>query len=128
MPFPVAPEGQKYGDDMPTQPSTTATKASPEPDHAGLPVSGYTKQPTWKVETVNVNKLHEEQILRRLDGMANMEGIDKRWLAIGRTQIERRLHVLELHPELHHRESDLGLDTHDHGLRAAQARHVGDAP
>src|SRR4051812_47871511 len=42
-------------------------------------------------------------------------------------EVERGLHVLELHAELHHRERDLGLDPDDHGLRAAQARHVGDA-
>src|SRR6476469_10025758 len=41
-------------------------------------------------------------------------------------EIEGGLDVLELHPELHHRERDLGLDADDHGLRAAQARHVRD--
>src|SRR4051795_4406043 len=42
-------------------------------------------------------------------------------------EVESRLDVLELHPQLHHREGDLGLDAHDHGLRATQPRHVGDA-
>src|SRR3954462_8260842 len=37
-------------------------------------------------------------------------------------EVERGVHVLELHPELHHREGDLGLDPHDHRLGAAQAR------
>src|SRR4051794_11049452 len=41
-------------------------------------------------------------------------------------EVERGLHVLELHPELDHRERHLGLDADDHGLRAAQARHVRD--
>src|SRR3954447_2238422 len=41
-------------------------------------------------------------------------------------EVECRLHVLELHAELDHRERDLGLDAHDHGLGAAQARHVRD--
>src|SRR3954452_17857089 len=35
-------------------------------------------------------------------------------------QIQRRLHVLEAHAELDHREAHLGLDPHDHGLGAAQ--------
>src|SRR4051794_29981354 len=38
-------------------------------------------------------------------------------------QIQRRLDVLEAHPELDHRERHLGLDADDHGLRAAQPRH-----
>src|SRR4051812_9408331 len=42
-------------------------------------------------------------------------------------EVEGGLDVLELHPELHHRECDLGLDAHDHRLRPPQARHVRDA-
>ena len=41
-------------------------------------------------------------------------------------EVQRRLHVLELHAELDHRERDLGLDADDHGLGAAQARHLRD--
>src|SRR5918994_3835683 len=36
-------------------------------------------------------------------------------------EVQRRLDVLEVHPQLHHRERDLGLDADDHGLGAAQA-------
>src|SRR3954452_20595427 len=43
-------------------------------------------------------------------------------------EVEGRLDVLEVHPELHHRERDLGLDAHDHGLGAAQPRHHRDRP
>src|SRR5215210_9551226 len=42
-------------------------------------------------------------------------------------EVERGLHVLELHPELDHREGDLRLDADDHRLGAAQARHARDA-
>src|SRR5689334_16340179 len=42
-------------------------------------------------------------------------------------EVQRGLHVLEVHPELDHREGHLGLDAHDHGLGAAQPRHLGDA-
>src|SRR5262245_45221965 len=42
-------------------------------------------------------------------------------------EVERRLHVLEAHPELDHRERDLRLDPDDHGRRAAQPRHLRDA-
>src|SRR5688572_24185599 len=43
-------------------------------------------------------------------------------------EVERRVHVLEVHAELDHREGHLGLDAHDHGLRAAQPRHMRDTP
>ncbi len=59
------------------------------PKHIGLPVHGYHSQPGEKVDLVNWNKVTEELMLRRLDQLAEMEGIDKRWLAIGRTQIEQ---------------------------------------
>src|SRR5215212_9433513 len=38
-------------------------------------------------------------------------------------EVERRLHVLEAHAELDHRERDLGLDADDDRLGPAQARH-----
>jgi len=79
MPFPVAPEGEKYD---PTKVKKTA------PEHAGLPVKGYQPQPQWRVDVVNRNKIIEEQILRRLDGLKDTEGVDQRWLAIGRTHFD----------------------------------------
>ena len=58
-------------------------------EHKPLPVQGYTAQPGWKVDTVNENKVLEEQILRRLDGYKGMaQDVDQRWLAIGRTKLE----------------------------------------
>lgn len=57
--------------------------------HAPLPVSGYSTQSDENVSLVNNNKRREEKILRVLDEMATMPDIDKRWLAIGRTQIEQ---------------------------------------
>src|SRR5918999_5491257 len=41
-------------------------------------------------------------------------------------EVERGEHVLEAHPELHHREGDLRLDADDHGLGTAQPRHPRD--
>src|SRR5512144_3189977 len=41
-------------------------------------------------------------------------------------QVESGVHALEAQPELDHRESNLRLQTHDHGVRAPQPRHVGD--
>src|ERR687895_479862 len=38
-------------------------------------------------------------------------------------EVECREHVLEAHPELHHREGDFRLDADDHGLGPAQSRH-----
>jgi hypothetical protein len=52
-----------------------------------LPVSGYTTQPQSAVDLVNSNKELEEIVLRRLDALAQ-QGVDGRWLAIGRTHIE----------------------------------------
>ena len=57
--------------------------------HKGLPVEGYRDQDLGSVALVNVNKRLEESILRALDGLAKVETIDKRWLAIGRTSIEQ---------------------------------------
>jgi hypothetical protein len=60
-----------------------------DPKHDGLPVAGYKPQSTEAVELVNANKVVEEIVLRNLDDLAEMPGVDKRWLAIGRTQIEQ---------------------------------------
>src|SRR5919201_3631342 len=35
-------------------------------------------------------------------------------------EIERRVHLLEAHPQLDHGERNLGLDPDDHGFRSAQ--------
>lgn len=53
-------------------------------------VEGYTEQSSSAVETVNRNKVLEEQVLRVLDQLAARKpgAIDQRWLAIGRTKIE----------------------------------------
>ncbi len=57
--------------------------------HQPLPVQGYTPQSQAKVDLVNENKVLEEQVLRQLDRLATITGvngepisIDKRWLAI----------------------------------------------
>src|SRR3712207_5140033 len=42
-------------------------------------------------------------------------------------EVERGLHVLEVHPQLDHRERDLRLDPDDDRLGAAQPRHHRDA-
>jgi len=60
----------------------------PETDQT-LPVSGYRAQSKSAVTLVNTNKRIEEEVLRILDTLALDEGIDKRWLAIGRTHIEQ---------------------------------------
>lgn len=58
-------------------------------EHTGLPVEGYRPQPQSAVDIVNGNKRLEERILQMLDVMAENPDIDKRWLAIGRTDIEK---------------------------------------
>jgi hypothetical protein len=54
-----------------------------------LPVSGYRAQDADSIELVNVNKQLEEVILLRLDLLATLPEVDKRWLALARTQIEQ---------------------------------------
>jgi hypothetical protein len=58
-------------------------------DHKGLPVKGYTNQPTEKVDMVNFNKIDEERILRAIDQYGMNPDVDKRWLAIAKTNIEQ---------------------------------------
>jgi hypothetical protein len=60
-----------------------------EPKHIGLPVAGYKAQSAEAVDLVNDNKKAEEIILRMLDDLAAMPEVDKRWLAITRTEIEQ---------------------------------------
>lgn len=60
-----------------------------EPKHEGLPVAGYKPQSEMAVQLVNGMKVTEEIVLRCLDDLAAMPDVDKRWLAIGRTQIEQ---------------------------------------
>jgi hypothetical protein len=57
--------------------------------HAPLPVSGYTHQTSQAVALVNQNKRLEEQVLRQLDMVAGMPGVDPRWFAVGRRHIEQ---------------------------------------
>lgn len=54
-----------------------------------LPVAGYKPQDASTISLVNVNKRHEEVVLRVLDDLATLPDVDKRWLAIGRTAIEQ---------------------------------------
>jgi hypothetical protein len=55
----------------------------------GLPVPGYRPQATRAIEIVTGNKNIEEAVLRVLDKLALDHETDKRWLSIGRTQIEQ---------------------------------------
>lgn len=56
--------------------------------HSGLPVAGYRPQNEEAVARVNAWKLVEESVLRGLDELAERGDVDKRWLQIGRTEIE----------------------------------------
>ena len=57
--------------------------------NASLPVPGYRPQGDDDVTRVTTNKHLEERILRVLDELGVDPAVDKRWLAIGRTQIEQ---------------------------------------
>lgn len=58
-------------------------------DHQGLPVAGYAPQSEVNVALVNQNKKVEEMVLRQLDIVATMPGVDPRWYAVGRRHIEQ---------------------------------------
>lgn len=62
-----------------------------DPKNGALPVAGYQPQTQEKVDLVNSFKADEERLLRNLDGLKEgwPPGIDQRWLAIGRTQLEQ---------------------------------------
>lgn len=57
----------------------------------GLPVPGYRPQAPVAIETVKAVKEIEEQVLRLLDELGDDAELaaDKRWLATGRTDIEK---------------------------------------
>jgi hypothetical protein len=57
--------------------------------HTGLPVHGYRPQPTVALERVNAMKEIEERVLRALDDLKALPETDQRWLATGRTDIEK---------------------------------------
>jgi hypothetical protein len=59
------------------------------PTHEGLPVSGYRPQTTTAVDLVNENKRLEELSLRALDRLKDSGMCDPRWLATGRTDLEK---------------------------------------
>ena len=57
--------------------------------NASLPVPVYRPQGDDAVTRVTTSKHLEERILRVLDELGVDPDVDKRWLAIGRTQIEQ---------------------------------------
>lgn len=56
--------------------------------HSGLPVAGYNPQSDDKVALVNVNKQIEERVMRQIDAMTGVAGIDQRMVAICRTKTQ----------------------------------------
>lgn len=61
------------------------------PKHEGLPVPGYKAQSDAAISAVTRLKHLEEHVLRELDALAKDPDIqiDPRWLATGRTDIEK---------------------------------------
>lgn len=57
--------------------------------HEGLPVPGYRPQSDEAIALAASVKQAEERLLRLLDNLAGRQDIDKRWLATGRTDIEK---------------------------------------
>lgn len=74
---------------MPENTGEMQGASAPPKPHEDLPVAGYRPQSSAAVESVNRNKAAEEATLRILDSLAKTPGVDPRWLAIGRTDIEQ---------------------------------------
>lgn len=59
-------------------------------DFKPLPVVGYTEQSATKVELVNLHKQIEEQLLQVIDEYQEVpEQVDRRWLALAKTDLEK---------------------------------------
>lgn len=86
--------------------------------HDGLPVAGYKPQGDGAVQAVNINKAIEELILRVLDMLAEDDAVDKRWLAVGRTQIEQGFMAVNRSV---FKPGRLGDEAVDDGLKAGDA-------
>ena len=63
-------------------------EAAPAAVYQPMPVKGYTTATSGTVDEVNLNKMVEEVVLNRLDDLKEMD-VDQRWLATGRTDIEK---------------------------------------
>lgn len=53
-----------------------------------LDIKGYTPHTESVKELVNRNKEVEESVLKIIDELKNIPEVDKRWLAIGQTNLE----------------------------------------
>lgn len=71
------------GEELIVEGSVTAEKMS------GLPVAGYRPQSMDAIARANALKQMEERVLRLLDELKADPEIDQRWLATGRTDIEK---------------------------------------
>ncbi len=65
-------------------------------EYTSLPVAGYRPQNLTVIDLVHGNKMDEEQVLRVLDELVKLPEIDKRWLAIGRTDLEKGFMAINL--------------------------------
>lgn len=66
----------------------------PNDDIQGLPVPGYRAQRRSDIDLVTANKHAEERILRTMDALKLRKGVDLRWLAIARTDLEKAFMAL----------------------------------
>ncbi len=81
--------------DNPVDADAPEEVADASPVHEPLPVSGYTAQPSDKVDAVNVHKEIEEHLLRHMEQLQiDMPDLDRRWLYIAKTDFERAFMAL----------------------------------
>lgn len=85
-----------------------------ETHYEGLPVAGYRPQDQASVDWVNRNKEIEERVLRICDFLATIPSVDQRWLAIGRTGIEKSFMAIN---RAIFKPGRVDLSTHDNWLK-----------
>src|SRR4051794_31391818 len=88
------------------------------------PNSVANRRPTWRATTTSASDL----IGTRASSSATVAQLPRLLEELKPLfEVKRRVHVLQCHAELDHRESDLRLDADDHRLGTAQLGHVRDA-
>src|SRR6266850_6205079 len=95
---------------------------------AEKPSSAASVRPSRRARTMSASRsigICFSPFKRRSSGAAALLGFLSK---VGKSllQIEPGDDALQGESQLNHRERDLGLNSHDHGLGAAQADHVGD--
>src|SRR5215211_7797886 len=87
------------------------------------PSSDDSRRPSWRAVTMSASVAIVTRISSATAVLLPGDAVEEGQALL---EVEGGVNALEVEPELHHREGDLGLDAHHHGLGATQVCHVGD--